>query len=96
MAIDYGHDIFTLASGDSIGLQTIFNSSDYNAGGGYYGPIVVAAADVNSPNQTLTPSTVGIQWKAPSSDLTTNCVYQYSIRNDGSFPASFTLHFFHN
>jgi hypothetical protein len=96
MAIEYGADVFSLAPGQSIGLFTVFNSSDFNAGGDYLGPMVIAAAAVSSPNQTLTPSTVGVEWKAQSSDLTTNCVYHYSVRNDGSDNASFTLHFFHN
>jgi len=96
MTIEYGHDIFTLMPGQSIGLSTIFNSSDFNAGGDYMGPLVVAPAAVNSPNQTLTPSTVGVEWKAQSSDLTTNCVYHYSVRDDGSLSASFVLHFFND
>jgi hypothetical protein len=95
MPIDYGHDVFSLKPGHTISISTVFNSSDFNAGGDYEGPMVVAAA-VFKPNQTFTPSTVGVEWKAQSSEFSTNCVYHYSIRNDGSESASFVLHFFHD
>lgn len=96
MTIEYGNDIFTLMPGESIGLSTIFHSSDFNAGGEYLGPLVVAPAAVNSPNQTLTPSTVGLEWKAQSGEFTTNVVYHYSVQNNGSLAASFVLHFFND
>jgi hypothetical protein len=96
MAIDYGNDVFSLLPGQSIGLSTVFNSSDFNAGGDYQGPMVVAAAALFSPNQTLTPSTVGVEWKGQTSDYTTNCVYHYSIRNDGTQALAFKVHFFHD
>ena len=96
MTINYGNDVFSLMPGESMNLSTVFNSSDFNAGGNYQGPMVVAAAVLNAPNQTFTPSTVGVEWKGQSGEFTTNCVYHYSIRNDGSQGASFVLHFFYN
>ena len=96
MTIEYGKDVFSSVPGQSIDLSTIFNSSDFNAGGDYLGPVVVAGIALNNPNQTLTPSTVGVEFKAQTSDLTTNCVYHYSIRNDGSDNVSFVIHFFND
>jgi hypothetical protein len=68
MTIEYGHDVFSLAPGESIFLDTIFNSSDFNAGGDYLGPMVVAGIAL-TPNQILTPSTVGLEFKAQTSEL---------------------------
>ena len=42
MTIGYGHDVFSLAPSKSIFLDTTFNSSDFNAGGDYLVPMVVA------------------------------------------------------
>jgi hypothetical protein len=93
----YGSDVFTLSpTNPSISLSTIFNSSDFNAGGDFLGPMVPAAASTDSPNQTVTPSTVGVEWKGHSSDLTTNCVYHYSMRYGGPESVSFSLIFFVN
>ncbi len=94
MTISYGSDTFVLAPGESIGLVTIFNSSDFNAGGDYNGPLVVAGI-ADSLNDLLTPSTVGVEFKSRG-DLTSPCVYNYSIRNDSPDRVSFRLHFFYN
>ena len=91
MSIEYGHDVFSLPAGQTLFLETIFNSNDYNAGGDYMGPLVVAGI-AQSPNQILTPSTVGVEFKAQTSEFTTNCVYHYSIRNDSSDNVSFVVH----
>jgi hypothetical protein len=95
MTISYGHDVFSLAPGESIFVDTVFNSSDFNAGGDYHGPLVVAGIAM-TPNQILTPSTVGLEFKAQTSEFTTNCVYHYSIRNDSSDRVSFVIHKFYN
>ena len=96
MALDYSSDVFTITPGESFSLSTVFNSSDFNAGGDFQGPMAVCAATTGNPNQTVTPSTVGVEWKNQSGDLTTNCVYHYSLRNDGSETVSASPIFFHN
>lgn len=54
------------------------------------------ALDDSSDVFTVTPSTVGVEWKNLSSDLATNCVCHYSLRNDGSEVVSASPIFFHN
>lgn len=95
--IIYGTDVFTLSPGHpSISLSTIFNSSDFNAGGDYLGPMVPAPASIHNPNQTVTPSTVGMEWKGHPADLTTNVVYHYSMTYHGRETVSFVVDCFVN
>jgi hypothetical protein len=96
MTITYSSDVFTITPGGTANIWTIFNSSDPNAGGDFEGPIVVCAASTGNPNQTVTPSTAGVEWKDQSSDLTTNCVYHYSLRNDGSETVAASPIFFYD
>lgn len=93
MAIEYGQEVFTLAAGQSANFSTVFGGNT-DTGGAYKGPMVVAGVS-STPNCTLTPSTVGILFKLPG-DLTTKCVYSYSIRNNSSVSVSYKIHFFHN
>jgi len=96
MTLSYSSDVFTVSPGNSVGISTVFNSSDFNAGGDFQGPMAVCAASTGNPNQTITPSTVGVEWKNQSSDLTTNCVYHYSLTNDGSENVSMSPIFFYD
>jgi hypothetical protein len=96
MSISYGQDVFTLLPGQSINLDTIFNSSDFNAGGDYVGPLVVAGIALNL-HETMTPSTVGVEFTKRNDDgLSSNCIYHYSIRNDSGDNAALKIHFFYN
>jgi hypothetical protein len=51
MTIEYEHDVLSLAPGESIFIDTIFNISDFNAGGDYLGAMVVAGIALTH-NQT--------------------------------------------
>ncbi|WP_028775850.1 hypothetical protein [Shimazuella kribbensis] len=93
MAISYGSEVFTLAPGTSVGINTAFGGNT-STGGNYLGPIVVAAAPI--PNQrALQSSTVATRFTS-TGDLTSKCVYDYAIQNNNSDSVSFKLHFFHN
>jgi hypothetical protein len=96
MTLLYSSDVFTVQAGNTINLSTILNSSDFNAGGDFDGPMVVCAASTGNPNQTVTPSTVGVEWKNQTSDLTTNCVFHYSLTNNGSETVSMSPIFFYD
>jgi hypothetical protein len=92
----YSTDFFTILPGHpSISISTVFNSSNIRAGGDWLGPMVPAAGTVFQ-NQTVVPSTVGVEWKAPTSELTSNCIYHYSMRYDGPVPCIFSPIFFVN
>jgi hypothetical protein len=93
MTIIYGQDTFFLAPGHTFHLLTVFNSNDFNAGGDYLGPIV-ASGFALTPNQLMSTSTVGVEMKLHTSDLTTNVVYHYSVHNDSPAPVSFAVNWF--
>ncbi|MGX9135763.1 hypothetical protein ACWV26_15585 [Rummeliibacillus sp. JY-2-4R] len=94
MTISYGQDVFTVAPGTAVALGTVFNNDDFDAGGDYYGPMVVAGIPT-TPNISLTPSTVGVQFKSIG-NLTSPCEYDYSIQNNNSISVSFKVHFFYD
>jgi hypothetical protein len=97
MALDYGTDVFTLPAGESINLTTVFNSNDFKKGGDYLGPMVVAGVTrPQSSHRVLTPSTVGLEFTETQSELTSFCIYHYSIKNNSAHSVSFTIHFFHD
>ena len=52
MTIEYGPDVFSLTLGESIFIDTIFNSSDFNAGGG-------RNCTYSQPNQSLLTMRIG-------------------------------------
>jgi hypothetical protein len=92
----YSTDFFmTTPINPSISISTVFNSGDVRAGGDWLGPMVPAAGTVFE-NQTVVPSTVGVEWKAPTGELTSNCVYHYSMRYDSPAPCIFSPIFFVN
>jgi hypothetical protein len=83
MTTSYSSDVFTIAPGATLYASTIFKSSDFNQGGDFQGPMVLCAL-AEPPNQTVTPSTVGVERKGGENDLQSYCVYHWSLRNDGS------------
>lgn len=95
MTVEYSTDVFTINPGDTLTLSTIFNSSDFNQGGDFLGPMVVCAGSTPA-NQTVTPSTVGVEWKGRENEFQTFCVYHYSLRNDGAQPVSASPIFFND
>jgi hypothetical protein len=95
MALDYGTDFFTLHPGESINLTTVFNSNDIKKGGDYMGPLVVAGVSLTL-HRLLTPSTVSLEFIGHQSQLTSFCVYHYSIKNNSSQSATFRIDFFHD
>ena len=95
MSLTYGTHIFSLPPHGSINLTTVFNSSNLNTGGDYMGPLVVAGVPL-SLHRVLTPSTVGLEFTGRESELTSFCIYHYSIKNDSADTVSFTIHYFYD
>jgi len=103
MTLSYGQDVFSLNPGQSISLRTVFNSSNFDAGGDFMGPMVVIPVQVwtfqagETPNSIMTPSTVGVEFTGKhTSQFTTNCIYHYDIRNDSPNAVSFKIVFFYD
>ena len=97
MALDFGSEVFVLGPGHTISLTTVFNSGDFKKGGDYLGPLVVAGATGNlSFHRVLTPSTVSLEFTGPQNAFSSFCLYHYTIKNESTQTASFTIHFFHD
>ena len=93
MSFVNGSEVFILAGGASVPITTIFNSSNFNQGGDYMGPIVVAGVAFTS-HRVLIPSNIGLEFGARHTDLTTFCWYHYSIRNSNTHSTKFRIDFF--
>jgi hypothetical protein len=93
-----GSDFFSLAAGHSINISTVFNSNNINRGGDYLGPLVVAGVPVSPVSQgfhrVLTPSTVGLEFTRRQSELTSFCIYHFSIKNDSAHSVIFRIDYF--
>ncbi|MEB9844521.1 hypothetical protein [Bacillus cereus] len=94
MTVSYSHDIFILISGQSISLEMVFGSN-FDTGGDYKGPIVVAGIPIAYTNYGLIPSTVQVLF--PSfNELASPCKYRYTITNENREVIPFNVHYFHD
>jgi hypothetical protein len=93
MSFVNGSEVFIVAGGASFSITTVFNSSNFNQGGDYVGPIVVAAVPFTS-HRVLIPSNVGLEFGARHTELTTFCWYHYSIRNSSAHSTKFRIDIF--
>jgi hypothetical protein len=97
MSLTFGTNVFSLPPHGSINLTTVFNSSNLKKGGDYMGPLVVAGVTTpQSFHRVLTPSTVSLEFTEREDELSSFCIYHYSIKNDSAHSVSFVIHYFHD
>ncbi|EJR51654.1 hypothetical protein IIO_06307 [Bacillus cereus VD115] len=89
-----GQSQFTLAAGESMAISSWFNGS-FEKGGDYVGPMVMAAIPVTLLNIDLDVSTNRVQFKSHG-DLTSSCIYWFSVQNNNSVPVTFRIEVFFN
>lgn len=97
MSSSRSSEVFSLAAGKSVSLVAVFNSSDFNKGGDYMGPMVVAGVpwDIHF-HQILAPSTVSLEFTEIENDFQSFCIYHFSIRNDSANSCSFVIDYFYD
>jgi hypothetical protein len=85
-----------IRKGATIVIEAIFHSSDFNAGGAYRGPAVFAGVVTSPYMQTITTLSVGLEFTQQSGDISSNCIYYVTMRNDGAQDNAVALEAFYD
>jgi hypothetical protein len=97
MSTTYGTEVFSLPPHGSVDLTTVFNSNSLKKGGDFLGPMVVAGVPTrHSHHRVITPSTVSLEFTERDGELSSFCIYHYTIKNDSAHAVSFVIHYFYD
>jgi hypothetical protein len=96
MAICYNGVIVVVDANSSIGLEFIFDSSDFTNGGLFNGPVVIAATSI-FPGFPLIASNATVNIiKLNSDGLTSNAIYSFTVQSDNPVPVFFNIEVFYS